>query len=162
MARLYYFSFQLPAQILYFISGIFIYKYLAHKHFIKNNLLKIILFIVLISIFIFISHQHFFLSSFVIKNLITLIIVTLLFILLYQSYIPYLSLFDWLGKISYSLYLWHMPILFIMKRSEILTHASLLNTSFIFIISLLSISSMSYYFIEEGGFHLRKKIENSL
>jgi len=162
MARLYYFSFQLPAQIIYFIAGIFIYKYLAHKNFIENNLLKIILFILLISVFIFISLQYFFLASFVMKNLLTLLISSLIFILLYQSNIPYLSAIDWIGKISYSLYLWHMPILFVMKQSNILSHTSLLNTTLIFITTLLAVSSMSYYFIEEGGFSLRKKFEKFL
>lgn len=159
MAKLYYFSFQLPAQIIYFISGIFIYKYLENKDLIRNILLKILLFIVLIGTFIFISHQDFFLTSFVMKNFVTLIIVTLIFILLYQSHIPYLSLLDWIGKISYSLYLWHMPILFVMKQSNILSHTSLLNATLLFTIALLAVSSMSYYFIEEGGFRLRRKLE---
>ena len=160
MAKLYYFSFQLPAQIIYFISGIFIYKYFSRKNFIHNNLLKILLFILLLSLFVFISHQHFFLTSFVMKNFFTLIIVSLIFILLYQSNISYFGIIDWIGKISYSLYLWHMPILFVMKQSHILSHASILNTTLLFTLTLLAISSMSYYFIEEGGFRLRKKIEN--
>jgi peptidoglycan/LPS O-acetylase OafA/YrhL len=161
LTELYYYSFQLPAQIIYFISGIFIYKHLTYKDFISNNMFKLFIFTLLIWGFINISHQHFFLTSFVMKNAITLIVSTLIFILFYKSHVPYLSLFDWIGKISYSLYLWHMPILFIMKQSDILSHASLLNTTLLFITSLLAVSSMSYYFIEEGGFRLRKRLEHA-
>lgn len=161
LIMLYYYSFQLPAQIIYFIAGIFIYKYLLNQNFIINTLSKLIVLILILGLFIGISHQDFFITSFVIKNLVTLITVILLFILFYQSRIKQLVIIDWIGKISYSLYLWHMPILFVMKQSNILSHASMLNTVLIFIIILLAISSMSYYFIEEGGFRLRKKLEKS-
>jgi len=52
-----------------------------------------------------------------------------------------------------------LPLLYVMKKTNILVHLSLTTTSILFIILLLFISSLSYYFIEEGGFNLRNKFE---
>jgi len=161
MAKLFFFSFQLPAQIIYFISGIYIYKYLSKKyHDPVPNIFKWLLFFILVSLFIYLSHQTFYTSSFLVRNLVTVVIVTLVFVLFYQSHIKQLFILDWIGKISYSIYLWHMPLLFIIKKNHILSQTSLLTTSILFIIFLLTISSLSYYFIEERGFRWRKRFEN--
>ena len=56
MAQLFFYSFQLPAQIIYFISGIYIYKYISKKY--TNSipmLLKWVLFFLLTSLFIYLS-----------------------------------------------------------------------------------------------------------
>ena len=98
-------------------------------------------------------------TNFLLNNIFILFTVATLFILLYSEKPKWMSGLEWVGKISYSLYLWHMPILYIMKQTNILTHHSLEVVIVIFIISLLFISSFSYYFIEEGGFNLRKKFE---
>ncbi|RLA70335.1 MAG: hypothetical protein DRG30_09315, partial [Epsilonproteobacteria bacterium] len=98
-------------------------------------------------------------SSFFINNLFILSVATTLFILLYNSKPKKMQWLEWIGKISYSLYLWHMPILFVMKKTSILSHLSILASVLLFTLSLLLISSLSYYLIEEGGFALRKKVE---
>ena len=162
MAKLFFFSFQLPGQIIYFISGIFIYKYLSTKY---NDpiptLLKWILFLLLISIFIFLSHQPFYTSSFLVRNLTTLVIVTALFILFYQSHIRQLYIVDWIGKISYSIYLWHMPILYIFVQYVLPHRYSLPTVSILFLVVLLSVSALSYYLVEESGFKLRRMLEKA-
>jgi len=151
----YYLYFQLVAQILYFIVGIFIYKYVIQfKSMDKLN--TCILFVVVIFIF-FISSTHvYFINIFIIKMFITLITVSLLFTLFYNKKLAFLQPLGWLGKISYSIYLWHMPILYLMKKFDIFSYDSLINIFVIFIIILLLVSSISYYLIEEGGFKLRE------
>jgi len=54
-----------------------------------------------------------------------------------------------------------MPLLFLMKLFMPIKDFSLLQITVVFLISLFIISSLSYYFIEEYGFTLRKKFENS-
>jgi len=163
MAKLFFFSFQLPGQIIYFMSGIFIYKYLSSKY---NDpvptTLKWILFLLIMGIFIFLSHQPFYTSSFLVRNLITLVIVTALFVLLYQSHIRQLFFVDWVGKISYSIYLWHMPILYLFALYILPYHYSLASVAILFVVILLFISTLSYYYIEEGGFRLRQRLEKKL
>jgi len=158
MAKLFFFSFMLPGQIVYFITGILIYKY----HLKVTPISKPLLYSLLISIvaaFIYLSLQRYFLESFVIRNWGTLLAVASLFILLYRTKIDELFLLSWLGKISYSLYLWHMPILFVLKKYYLPHESSWWLISILFIVLLLAISSLSYYFVEESGFRLRKKLE---
>jgi peptidoglycan/LPS O-acetylase OafA/YrhL len=160
MAKLFFFSFQLPGQMIYFIAGIYIYKY-SIGQYPMIPLLQYILFIFIIGIFIFLSNQRFFLESFLIKNIFTLLAVASLFIIFYRHKRTELHFLAWIGKISYSLYLWHMPLLFLMKLFMPLKDFSLLQITVVFLILLFIISSLSYYFIEEYGFTLRKKFENS-
>ncbi len=156
--QLYYFSFQLPGQISYFIAGIFIYKHLQNKKNLSGSYRYIFALLIFAS-FIYLSSSYPLQSSFFINNLFILSVATTLFILLYNSKPKKMQWLEWIGKISYSLYLWHMPILFVMKKTSILSHLSILASVLLFTLSLLLISSLSYYLIEEGGFALRKKVE---
>lgn len=158
MAKLFFFSFQLPGQMIYFIAGIYIYKYSIGQYS-MIPLLQYILFILIIGIFIFLSNQRFFLESFLVRNAFTLLAVTSLFIVFYRHKRKELHLLAWIGKISYSLYLWCMPLLFLMKLFMQIKDFSLAGITPVFLILLFIISSLSYYFIEEGGFNLRRKFE---
>lgn len=156
---LYYWSFQLPGQLIYFIAGVFIYKY-SNTSISIHRFIQYSLFIFLFIIFISLSTQRYFLQSFAIKNIITLLIVVSIFIIFYRHRLKEFFLLSWLGKISYSLYLWHMPILFMLKKYFIPYEPSWSFITALFIILLLSISTLSYYIVEEGGFNLRKKFED--
>ena len=158
---LFYLSSQFPGQLIYFIAGIFIYKYTQVEIFI-HRFIKYFLFTLLLFLFIYLSDQKYFLESFTIKSSITLLTVIFIFMLFYRDDLKKLYLISWLGKISYSLYLWHMPILFILKKYIMPYDTSWWFISILFIILLLSISSLSYYLIEETGFTLRKKLENRI
>jgi len=158
---LFYISFQLPGQLIYFIAGIFIYKYFKKQRSFSLST-QYFLSILSISFFIYVSSQNYFQTSFAIRNFFILFTVVVLFILMHQSKLKWMGGLEWIGKISYSLYLWHMPILFTMKQTNILTHVNLWSAMIIFSISLLVISSLSYYFIEEGGFRLRRKFEQRI
>lgn len=157
---LYYLSFQLPGQLIYFIMGIFIYKY--SKPLVPIPLLfRYIITSLIFILFIYLSIGTYLLTNFTLRNLFLLTIVSFIFILLYNQKHTYLKSIEWLGKISYSLYLWHMPILILIKKYLFPLNISLGSISLIFIISLIGISSLSYYYIEENGFKLRKKFENN-
>ena len=152
-----YYTTLLPGQITYFVSGILIYKYAispSSSAFARNYLIAILL----LSLFVWINGHYNIYLNFLLSHLILLIVTTLLFILIYTTKVKGGAFLEWIGKISYSLYLWHMPILFVMKESHALDYRSLSEATVFFLILLFSISSMSYYFIEEGGFALRKKL----
>ncbi len=156
--ELFYLSTQLPGQINYFIAGILIYKYAISPQFLQAKYIFIFV-MALFVLYVGINGYYGITSSFLIVQLFTLLVAALLFILLYATKIKGFFFLEWIGKISYSLYLWHMPILFVMKKTSIFTYLSLSSSVALFTIVLLTISSLSYYLIEEGGFELRKKIE---
>jgi peptidoglycan/LPS O-acetylase OafA/YrhL len=158
LLKLYYFSFQLPGQLSYFIAGILIYKFSQNQT--DNSLrYKYIFAVSVMILFIYVTSTFSLHSSFFVNNLFILFTVSTLFILLYQARPRGVKWIEWLGKISYSLYLWHMPLLFVMKKTSILNHLSMPVTILLFTFALLAISTMSYYLVEEGGFQLRRKFE---
>jgi len=154
----YYLS-QLPAQINYFIAGILIYKYRLVISLPKTRY-HYLLVVVILSFFVGTMGYYKIHLSPIPSHLSILMVTTLLFVLLYTIKVKKAIFFllEWIGKISYSLYLWHTPILFAMDRSHILEYRSLSESIVFFLLLLISISSMSYYFIEEGGFALREKL----
>jgi len=160
LLRLYYAS-QLPGMILYFAAGVLLFR--SAIQFNKAVFpIRYMLALFLLLIYAWVTSQFNIIPSLILYHLFTALIVTLLFILLFQTKPHYLGWLSWIGKISYSMYLWHMPILFVMKRSSAITHLSLLNNALLFSISLLMISALSYYLIEESGFNWRRHIEKRL
>ncbi|CAA6819859.1 MAG: Unknown protein [uncultured Sulfurovum sp.] len=158
LALMFYWSFQIYGQLIYFIAGIWIYKYTSVHTQIPKSLLTLLVAIVL-SLFLYTLLLKEVLDSFTLRNIVTLLASALLFILLFTQEVKMLSWLSWIGKISYSMYLWHMPILFLMKQYVLPLDYSMYFIVFLFISLLLIISSLSYYYIEEGGFSLRKKVE---
>ncbi len=156
--QLFYINSQLMGEINYFIVGVLIYKY-SVKSPLNSNFLSILSILIFLSIFIGFNGYYGITESFLILHIFTIIITAMIFILIYQKKLPKVNPINWLGKISYSIYLWHMPILFIMSHTNILSYYSLTKTIIVFTILLLSISSLSYYLIEEGSLNLRKKLE---
>jgi len=152
----YYLS-QLPGQINFFIAGILIYKYQYHLK-LQRAYYAYFLATLLLLLYVWANLHWVSYSATMGKHMMVLVVVSGLFILLYSVKSKGLAFLEWIGKISYSLYLWHMPILFVMNKSHILDERSLLDATIFFLFLLFSISSMSYYFIEEGGFALRKKL----
>ena len=154
---LYYYISQLPGQINYFIAGILIYKYSISlpMYSVRSKYL-----FASVTVLLFIGVMGYFniYLAFLPTHLILLSVTAILFTLLYSARVKGFSFIEWIGKISYSLYLWHMPILFIMNKSHILEYRSLVDTTLFFLILLFTLSSMSYYFIEEGGFALRTRL----
>ena len=159
--ELFYLTTQLTGQISYFLSGILIYRYAPGVQSIQAKYI-FILTTLLMALFVGINGYFGITSSFLSLQLFTLSVTTLLFILLYTTKIKGFFFLEWIGKISYSLYLWHMPILFIMKKTSIFIHLSLSASVAVFTVVLLTISSLSYYLIEEGGFQLRRRLEKKI
>lgn len=57
----------------------------------------------------------------------------------------------WLGNRSYSIYLWHMPIIGITQALERSFHVGHLATLTVVIVSVLFISNLSYKYLEPSG-----------
>ncbi len=156
--ELFHLSTQLTGQINFFLSGIFIYKYSITTYSLQKKYI-FTLAILLIILYVGLNGYYGITLNFLLLQLFTLTVATLLFILIYATKIKGFFFLEWIGKISYSLYLWHMPILFVMKETSIFSHLSMVASVVLFTMLLLLISSLSYYLVEEGGFALRKRVE---
>ncbi len=154
MILLFYFSFQFFPQFAFFGIGILIYKHKDRLDF--SNRLWWLVSGMLMVVFMFLSHKG--VDTFVVRNLLIFVVSTLLFVFLYRAKVFKYCVISWIGKISYSLYLWHFPILVLMKKQDILHMVSFSSFVMIYAIVLLVISSFSYYFIEEKGFELKHKL----
>jgi hypothetical protein len=52
-----------------------------------------------------------------------------------------------------------MPLLFLINKYILPYEFSFIFITILFLVLLFSISALSYYVIEEGGFYIRKKFE---
>jgi peptidoglycan/LPS O-acetylase OafA/YrhL len=150
----YFLYFQLPSQILYFLVGIFIYKYSLQTTSLRGSYF-VIFFLLIASIFYMLSSTSLFINIFLIKMFITLLAVFCLFLLFYNKKLEVLKPLSWIGKISYSLYLWHMPLLYAFQKYNLIHELNLMSVVALFLFLLFVISSLSYYYVEKGGFRLR-------
>jgi peptidoglycan/LPS O-acetylase OafA/YrhL len=62
----------------------------------------------------------------------------------------------WIGKVSYSLYLWHMPVIFLVRY--FFPHAGLFTSAALSLSSMLVVSAASYYFVEQPFVGLRRRL----
>ena len=67
------------------------------------------------------------------------------------------SIFVWLGRISYSLYLLHIPILYVLRQT-IGESWGVLETSIVLIVLSLLFAEMSARWVEEPFIRLGKKL----
>ena len=126
-----------------FLLGCFIFIF-NKKYKLKNNILSILSFIILIFLLLFDIYSN---------NFIAISSSTLLassFILFYdqKNKITYLfenKYFVKLGNISYSFYLWHLPIIYFY---DLYFENSIIKIPFIFFLTIL-LSTISYIFIEK-------------
>ena len=125
-----------------FLLGCFIF--IINKKFkVKNSILSSVSFIILTSLLLFNLYSN---------NFIAILISTLLasaFILFYDKKNKFLYLFEnkyfvKLGNISYSFYLWHLPIIYFYDLYFV---NSIIKIPFIFFLTIL-LSTFSYIFIE--------------
>ena len=125
-----------------FLLGCFIF--IINKKFkVKNSILSSVSFIILTSLLLFNLYSN---------NFIAILISTLLasaFILFYDKKNKFLYLFEnnyfvKLGNISYSFYLWHLPIIYFY---DLYFENSIIKIPFIFFLTIL-LSTFSYIFIE--------------
>lgn len=154
---LYFYSYQLPGQIIYFIAGIYIYKKTQEGLEKKDNSKVKLLFGTLIILIAYLLLKKFIIESFLLRNILQLTVVVLLFKLWYLQQVVGLTLLKWIGEISYSLYLWHMPLLYLIKKYLLIHHISSYLMWGIYLASLFLIASLSYYFVEQKGYFLRDR-----
>ncbi len=158
-----YLSFQLPGQLVYFIAGILIYRKAASLMQSYPASVRLLFVASLLGVYMYTSSQTWMIESgFVVRNLFILFISALLFLLLYPTHIKVLHPLAWIGKISYSLYLWHMPVLFMLHYADVSHYLSTMQIASVFGIFVLIISAVSYYTVEETGFRWRRAVEAHL
>ncbi|MDD5373388.1 MAG: acyltransferase [Sulfurimonas sp.] len=155
VSHLFYYSFQLFPQFVFFGLGVLIYKYNIKLAYKKQSLNFIASFF---TMFVFILLSKIGIDTFLMRNIVLFFVAFILFTLLYNQKFGKFCFISWLGKISYSIYLWHFIILVIMNKSGILNLVSLWSTVVLYTVFLLTISSMSYYFIEEKGLDMKNKL----
>jgi len=125
---------QIPSQLAFFISGALLYHY--YDYF-KSN----IIYILPISIFILYIH-HWIISIYPLYPL-SLAVVVIYFATIFK----YLGNWGKFGDISFGLYIWHFPIIQIFINYNLFDNLILGIIFFFF--TLLSISLLSWYFIEK-------------
>lgn len=153
------------SMLLEFIYGIFIYKlYMLHRFkyigvLCSLYLLYLILFLTILCLLIKVplldGHGLF-------KwGIISFFIVLLLLLIEKSSILPYSSILNWLGNISYSLYITHIVVLeFVFKRitPEIWNSEAGISKLLFYLIICLMVSHISYTFIEKPFIEIGKKI----
>lgn len=155
-----YFDMQLPVLNVevgrglfnFFIGGIltYIYEIVKEKNFIRN-FLTIVLLIIMISVVIFLKSSYY-------ANVLLLFPAMFLFFILIDKYIPYSKILENLGKISFSMYLWHYCYMCFIKLIPF--NFNYYSNFFLmfYLITLILLSYFSYVFIEEK---LGRKLEGN-
>ncbi len=140
----FYFS---PLRFWEFLFGSLIY--FLPKNILKNNLFFIFSILILIIIFLY-GHQF----NYLIKN-ISIVVMTVLYIVSYKdlNFINIKKLITF-GNISYSFYLWHLPIIFFAELYIINIYN--IHIFFSFILTTL-LSLLTYKYIEQK-FRYKNKI----
>ena len=157
----YFWAHQFSGQFLFFGIGILWYRYSSGRDFSflckrAGETPRILLYIILIAILIPTGKANMVFIS--MKYLMSAVTVSFIFMTFY-IFSNYASrVLAWFGKISYSLYLWHFPLIRIGVKIHAQDYISMPNLTILFIISLLLISSFSYYFVEEAGFTMRDRL----
>lgn len=149
---------------IFFFAGSFLAKYIHLFSVIKNIKWYAKLGIFLVSIILINAKAIFYLldiSSYKLPQLVSLIGIMILFILVLNSKLAENLLtqkpFLWLGKVSYSLYLVHIPV--IMVTTIVLGKIIPMKMAFIIAIVLSLIAAgIAYKLVEVPAIHLGKKI----
>ena len=162
----FYFSRHAPEIVFYFpffrfwefLAGCIVF-FVSIKQKINKNFYSIIFFIlIVILLFINFSKDE---TFYILTNLVIVILVCLL-ILFYNSNSANKIIFEnkiliFIGNISFSLYLWHLPVIYFLE----LYFGNSLKNFLSFPISVI-LSTLTYYFIENKyRYYNFKKISNS-
>lgn len=153
------------SMLLEFIYGVFIYRlYMLHKFKYIGSLcglylLCLTLFLTILCLLIKVPLLD---GHGVFKwGIISFFIVLLLLLIKKSSILSYSSVLNWLGNISYSLYMTHIVVLeFIFKRitPEIWSSQAGISKLLFYLIICLVVSHISYTFIEKPFIEVGKKI----